>query len=175
MGRRDNKDKRWRSLKEKISKRDKNTCRLVRILTAQEFYLLLKKAPKKLIERLDHAHIFGVGSFPHMCYNDLNVVLLNRYSHENLDNCKDPLTGENITKEDRDEWWKRIVGENIFRDLEECSYRNTCEEEEDVDEKIILDGQEVTKEKLQEEMSRKDIRIVEVSPGVYKTLIKLQE
>ena len=123
MGRRDSTDERWKALKEKITKRDKSTCRLMRVLTAQEYLLLRKKAPSKLLERLDHAHCFGVGPHPHMCYNEKNVVLLNRFSHENLDNCRNPITSEPISREERDNWWKRIIGESIYNELEEVSYR----------------------------------------------------
>lgn len=123
MGRRDSSDVRWKALKEKITKRDKSTCRLMRILTAQEYLLLRRKAPSKLLERLDHAHIHGVGTHPHMCYNEKNVILLNRYSHECLDNCKDPITAEPISREERDNWWRRIIGDVIYEELEESSHK----------------------------------------------------
>jgi len=130
MGRRDSSDERWKALKEKVSKRDKR-CRLMKILTAQEYLILRKKAPAKLLERWDHAHVIGVGSHPHMCYNEKNVVLLNRYSHENLDNCRNPLTGEPITREERDDWWRRIVGDTIFEELLEYARRSENGREED--------------------------------------------
>ncbi len=41
--------------------------------------------------------------------------------------------------------------------------------------KVKLDGAEVPEEKLREQMQRKDVRIIEVSPGEFKTLQKLQE
>ena len=41
--------------------------------------------------------------------------------------------------------------------------------------KIKLDGLEVTPALLQEQMKRKDIRIVEVAPGEFKSLQKLNE
>lgn len=129
MGRRDSTDTRWKALKEKITKRDKCTCRLMKILTAQEYLLLRKKAPSKLLERLDHAHVWAVGAHPHMCYNEKNVVLLNRYSHENLDNCRHPITSEPITREERDDWWKKIVGAGVYEELEETAYRRQCKEE----------------------------------------------
>lgn len=40
---------------------------------------------------------------------------------------------------------------------------------------VKLDGVEVSMEKLMEQQQRKDIRIVEVAPGEFKTLQKLQE
>jgi len=177
MGRRDSSDERWQELKKKITKRDRKICRLSRILTVQEVIMITKKAPQKLLEKLDHAHVLSVGCFPHMCYNDKNVVLLNRWSHENLDNCKSPITGENITKEERDDWWKKIIGEQLFSELEEKAYPRSLKGEIEMEEtKVILDGTEVTQEKLQEEKKRKDIRIIEEeTPNTFKSLKKLQE
>jgi len=129
MGRRDSTDERWKALKEKITKRDKSGCRLMRVLTAQEYILLQKKAPSKLLYKLDHAHVWAVGTHPHMCYNEKNVVLLNRYSHECLDNCRNPLTAEPISREVRNDWWKRIVGSGVYEELEECSRKYQCKEE----------------------------------------------
>ena len=40
---------------------------------------------------------------------------------------------------------------------------------------IKLDGSEVPEDQLQEQQKRKDIRIVEVAPGEYKTLQRLDE
>ena len=40
--------------------------------------------------------------------------------------------------------------------------------------KVILDGVEVSLGQLNEARSRKDARVVEESPGVYKTLKRLQ-
>jgi hypothetical protein len=126
MSRRDSSDEKWQNLKKRIIKRDKKMCRLMRVLSAQDFCTLIKKAPKKLLEKIDCAHVFGVSGHPHMCYKDLNIVLLNRYSHENLDNCRHPITGENITKEERDKWWEKIVGENTFKELSNCSTDRMC-------------------------------------------------
>lgn len=41
--------------------------------------------------------------------------------------------------------------------------------------KIILDGTEVTEEKLNEEKKRTDVRIIEVGNNTFKTLTRLQE
>lgn len=122
MGRRDKDDLKWQKLKERVNKRDKRFCRLIRVLTAQECLKLKAKAPHCLLNRLDHAHCFGVGPYPDMCYIDSNVVLLNRYSHENLDNCRDPITGDPISREERDSWWVRILGEKVYKKLEDKAY-----------------------------------------------------
>ena len=41
-------------------------------------------------------------------------------------------------------------------------------------ETVIVDGQEVTKEKLQEMQKDKSLKLKEISPGVFKTLQKLK-
>lgn len=40
---------------------------------------------------------------------------------------------------------------------------------------IKLDGSEVPEDKLNEQKQRKDVRVIEVGPGEFKTLQKLQE
>ncbi len=116
--RRDKNDTKWKNVKEKVSKRDKS-CRFIKKLSVKEYLLLQKVAPRKLLETLDHAHVFAVSLVPSLCYDERNIVLLNRYSHHNLDNCKHPITGEMITREERDSFWKRIIGETTFLALEE--------------------------------------------------------
>lgn len=79
--------------------------------------MLKKIAPSALVNRLDHAHIFPVSIYPHMVYDDNNLILLNRWSHHNLDECKDPITGLSISREDRDNWWRKIIGDSIYEEL----------------------------------------------------------
>lgn len=117
--RRTNTDPKWVSLKEKIRKRDRG-CRFLRVISAKD-YLILKKNAGRLMDRLDSAHVFGAGSFPHMIYEERNVILLNRYSHTQLDNCKHPVYGYDINKEERDSWWRKIVGNEIYESLEALS------------------------------------------------------
>jgi hypothetical protein len=52
-----------------------------------------------------------------MCYLDENIVLLCRQVHHALDDCCHPITGETITKEERDSYWKRIIGETLYEKL----------------------------------------------------------
>jgi len=47
------------------------------------------------------------------------------------------------------------------------------EQEGKPENKVILDGKEVTREQLSEAQSNKSIRITETSDGTYKTLTKL--
>lgn len=127
MARRDSSDERWQELKKEIRKRDK-TCRLIKKLTAREAFTLMKHAPSAQLQKTDVAHIFGVGNFPSMCYDAANCVLLNRFSHECLDSCRDPTSGDSISQEERDLWWMRIVGEETFKKLEKRAFRKEKED-----------------------------------------------
>lgn len=109
MGRRDQNDIQWKKVKDIVRKRDKNICRLIRILSIQEGFLLKKNAPFEFLNKLDPAHYLPVGQYPEECYNEDNIVLLNRYSHSMLDSFKNPLNGKNISKEEVNKWWKRIL------------------------------------------------------------------
>jgi hypothetical protein len=115
--RRDKNDIQWIEVKKRVTKRDRKRCRFIKICTVKEMIFMEKKAPRVLLTRLDHAHIFPVSLYPEIMYKDDNIVLLNRWSHHNLDDCKHPATGDKISKEERDEIWKRIVGETIFNKL----------------------------------------------------------
>jgi len=110
-------DVEWQELKKFVSKRDKKSCRFLKICTVKEVLVIQKLAPKFMLNCLDHAHIFPVSLYPEIMYDTDNVVLLNRYSHHNLDDCKHPVTGEYIEKKERDLYWKRIIGEQKYNSL----------------------------------------------------------
>lgn len=114
--RRSSKDEKWVALKERVRKRDKS-CRLLKLLTVKEMLMIQRYAPGKLLATYDVAHVMGCGTYPHMTYNDKNCILLNRYSHENLDNYKSPITGERITSEEVAKWWERLIGEKLYECL----------------------------------------------------------
>lgn len=103
-------DERWQEVKRKVRTRDRDSDRLLRVLTVKELVILRKNAPAPLLKRLDAAHLFSVGLYPDMMYDENNIVFLNRYSHENLDNMRSPLTGEPLSYEERQQWWARIAG-----------------------------------------------------------------
>lgn len=107
--RRDKNDPQWQRVKEEVRSRDRNQDRILRVLTVKEALLLKKKAPPYMLEKLDAAHIWPVSIYPELMYDKNNIVTLNRYSHENLDNLRDPITGESITYEERQAWWERIA------------------------------------------------------------------
>jgi hypothetical protein len=115
--RRDKNDLEWQEVKRIVTKRDNKSCRLLKILSAREGFLLQKKAPAGLLNRLDHAHCFPASVYTKLIYLEKNIVLLNRYSHHMLDDCCNPITGELITYEERQKWWERIVGTDIYQYL----------------------------------------------------------
>jgi hypothetical protein len=109
----------WRDLKEpsedsKLSafarERD-GGCRLLKLLTLEEF-TEWQKNQNGLGGILDAAHIFGKNAFPWMRFDKKNVVTLNRFSHNCLDNGKSPINGKSIPYDLREAWWQRIAGDD---------------------------------------------------------------
>jgi hypothetical protein len=84
-------------------------CRLLKVLSGEE-RAEWESNHNGLGWMLDAAHIFGKAAFPWMRLDPKNVVVLNRFSHSCLDNCKSPIDGKAITDDRRKEWWKRIAG-----------------------------------------------------------------
>lgn len=115
--RRDSSDIQWQHVKEEVRLRDRGADRLLKVITLKEGLLLQKKAPRALLLKLDAAHIFPVSIYPDIMYNKDNIITLNRYSHENLDNMRHPITGEPITYEERQSWWEKIAGSQWERIL----------------------------------------------------------
>jgi len=109
--RRDQDDKRWKDTRAKVYKRD-TRCRLLRVITPREYLELSRNAGPTRMTLMDPAHFKPVSSHPEFCYDVDNIVLLNRFSHEMLDSCKDPLSGKSITLEEREAWWKKILKSN---------------------------------------------------------------
>ena len=115
-------DVKWQKLKEEITIRDKCQCRFFSIMTEEE---------KKLIrphlwgdfKRIDGAHVMSRSSSPHMKYDVDNVYSLYRYIHKSLDELFDPFTRKPISKEEASNYWKRIIGEDKYNELEQRSKR----------------------------------------------------
>ena len=111
---RDSKDIKWQETKRVVQKRDENSCRLMRILTPVEYFLLKKKAGS-LLATVDPAHFLSVSERPDLCYIPENIVCLIRYSHEQLDSYRDPITGKPISAEEHLNWWIRILKGNSLQ------------------------------------------------------------
>jgi hypothetical protein len=107
----------WKELKESLDLRE---CRLVSILKKGNFNSILsdlKENSKHLFYIIDPAHIFPKGVYPFLKYDKRNIIPLNRYSHSCLDTMRDPIYGNNISKEEHTEYWKRLVGEQLYNEL----------------------------------------------------------
>lgn len=116
-GRRSSKDKKWQEVKNLVARRDNMQCRLCKILSISEMAELKRQAPSHILKVVDPAHVIPVGVNASMCYMPENIVTLNRYSHDMLDYNKHPITGETLTKHEVMDWWIRIVGEELFKQL----------------------------------------------------------
>ena len=91
-------------------------CEISRILSFKELQLLKQNAGP-LYQIVDGAHIFGRGPYPWMKDDDENIVGMNRYSHSCLDQTRHPVTGQQITEEERFLWWALIVGPELWKEL----------------------------------------------------------
>lgn len=110
-------DEKWEELKSHL---DFRYCTLYEKLLANGLYQSMKTLQKKagiFFHIIDPAHAFGKGSYPHMKYDLDNVVPLNRYSHSNLDQSRDPITGEQISYEETVGWWMFILGGKKYNEL----------------------------------------------------------
>ena len=116
-------------MKAKVRKRDLGRDRILRILSVKEVLILQKNASRAQLQKLDAAHVFAVSTHPEMCYEVNNVVLLNRFCHESLDNMKDPITGRPISQEENLAWWERILGPTQWEALMHVKSRKALEEE----------------------------------------------
>jgi hypothetical protein len=125
-------DKKWKEVVKKIQKRDKE-CRLMKVLNIRERYILIKNAPKNLLQILDPAHVIPASACRDLLYEEDNIVLLNRFSHSSLDSHKSPLDGKKILSEkEYHYWWERIIGKEKYKNLLEkadLSYLGRPEEE----------------------------------------------
>ena len=104
--RRDSNDKQWQKAKELVLERDRGVCRLLRVLSIPEAMKLKKNAGGMFLNNIDPAHYRSVSERPDLCYDPNNIVCLNRYSHSNLDDFKDPLDGHSITSREVENWWQ---------------------------------------------------------------------
>lgn len=185
MGRRDKDDEQWQELKKRVRKRDRNRDRILKIATAKEALTLKRLAPVSLLKALDCAHLKPVGRYPYLCYDIDNVYLLNRWSHENLDSCKNPFTGAQITYEEREEFWKRIAGEVIYTRLEDkIIQRESFGKEEDVmeqnkesevteDKEIFIDNKRVTQEDFERAKEDPTTRLYQEDSNSFRTLKRM--
>lgn len=113
-------DLKWVECRKKVFERDKDNCRLFRILSVVEA-LILKKNAGMMFNIIDPAHVFPKSTHSWMKYDPENIVCLNRYSHSMLEQSCHPITGVHITKDEEQEWWKQILGNVVYSRLLEKS------------------------------------------------------
>ena len=112
--RRDSKDQNWQKVKAEVKARDGLRCRLIKVLSYREM-LILKKNAGPFLSGLDPAHYIAVSEDPSIMYIPENIVMLNRYSHTNLDNYRNPITGEPINPEQ----YKYLKDNHILKELDD--------------------------------------------------------
>jgi hypothetical protein len=127
-------DERWEALKALVRQRDGNKCQAMNTFSIEEAKEFIAKPGQRSLGQgslggLDCAHIVSraIAPMDDLYYNSDNVVLIDRLFHKRLDEYKSPVTGESINKEDRDNWWKRIIGEPRWNRLQELYRRLTCQ------------------------------------------------
>lgn len=105
-------DEQWVSLKEDISILDKDECQLLeslRIMSEEDSsYLPMYREAQKVSRsqpRLDPAHVLARSGYHLLKYDIENVILLSRVFHSRLDFGKNPLTGQNCSREEILDWW----------------------------------------------------------------------
>jgi len=107
-------------IRDKCFERDHGYCQAMALFNGTE-YAKFTELSNGLEAKLDAAHVFGKGAFPHMRYVPENVVMVNRVSHNWLDTCRSPVDGKQISVEEKNKWWKRIVGADRYEFLETIS------------------------------------------------------
>ena len=112
------KDEEWDNLVSFVKKRDRNACRLISNFSEQERKIFYSKAFYPLTKIIDVCHYISRGSDVRFKYNYDNCVLLNRQSHNWLDQYFNPLTGEKITIEEWNNWWEIILGKDLKEKLD---------------------------------------------------------
>lgn len=106
----------WTEVKRRVLERDRYTCRLYPLLTFNE----LKEVDVNP-HFVDPAHIYPKSVFPHLKYDEDNIIALNRTFHSRLDQYKSPVTGNPISLEERYAWFQRIIGSKKYYELERKS------------------------------------------------------
>lgn len=110
-------DERWSIVRYSVLERDNFQCRLTKVLSVNE---LIKAGVgfDSTGETLDVAHIVSRSQSSNLYYEMENLISMRRIFHSRLDSYKDPITGKSISKEDRDYWFIRMVGKQLFERLQ---------------------------------------------------------
>lgn len=112
-------DELWIEMVELVKIRDNCECQFLKLSSEDDRKWFYKTYPYNLIQTLDIAHVIPRSKSTKLYYDLDNLRVLNRVSHGFLDTYKHPLYGTPISREDRDNWWKKIIGEDTYNSLEE--------------------------------------------------------
>jgi len=114
-------DEKWVEVRTKVFKRDKYSCQYTQYLKKSKMceYFMAISLTKGNEDAVDPAHIFGKGAFPHLKYDEDNVITINHLFHMRLDEYRHPLTGEGLTKEERNEVFLSMLSEDRKKRLME--------------------------------------------------------
>lgn len=109
----------WDEVSDIVWKRDKE-CRLLsklKIDKFEDYKYFISSNPYSLIQKLDLAHIISRSASKNLYYDPDNIILLSRPAHSLLDSYHDPIYGKAITKDEREDWFRYIVGNEKYEKL----------------------------------------------------------
>lgn len=115
-------DSKWVQVCEEVDRRDRNKCRFLSKLLIDnpgDYRYIIQTCPCTLIQKLDHAHIISRSESAGLYYEKDNIILLSRVIHSRIDQYLHPITGRSITSDERDSWWKYIISEELFCNLQD--------------------------------------------------------
>ena len=143
MHRRSKEDLEWQEAKRIVDLRDGHFCRWFAILLPWEVEEFKKlNAPAWMLTQIDHAHVEPVGNNITQAYDVDNIYNLSRWAHTHIDNLINPLTNEQMEKNEQWYWWVRIRFKKTFayeKDLDyEDLYNCMAEQKEDKKKKDVM-------------------------------------
>lgn len=99
----------WNMVKEFVYKRDHHQCRLWKVLTLEERKEVLKNGYGGKFKEITPAHFIRRSKNKDLILDPDNIYTLSLMFHSHLDDFKNPLNGEPISKERVVEFWRRII------------------------------------------------------------------
>lgn len=100
----------WKKVREEVDKRDHHRCQCCACLSVSEMFIF-RKTKRKFEDHLECAHHIPRTYKATYC-DPKNLAMLCPEHHFRIDHFLDPVTGKQMTHEDRERWWKRILKDN---------------------------------------------------------------
>ena len=97
----------WEKVRAEVFKRDKGRCQCCAALSMKEM-LWYKKTKRKPDDHLECAHHIP-RSYKDTYCDPNNLAMLCPEHHFRIDHYYDPVTGKQMSHEQREAWWKRIL------------------------------------------------------------------